>query len=400
MCPLSFESLGLAPPLLEGLRDMRFESPTPIQKAAIPLAMTGRDLIASASTGTGKTAAFLLPILHQLVGTKPGTLRVLILTPTRELALQIDEQALALGYHAGFASVAVIGGVKMSPQEEAIKAGAEIMVATPGRLIDHLRFPYMDLSTVDFLVLDEADRMFDMGFLPDVHKIVCRTAKTRQTLLFSATMVPTVRALADEILTDPETVSVAATRMAKGLVQRAFLVAQNRKGPLLAKLLAHRSTESVIVFVKRKKDANQLARLITRTTGREAASIHSDRSQQERVEALESFRKGECPILVATDVAARGIDVDDVTHVVHFDVPHSPEDYIHRSGRTGRAGKKGTVLTFVSGDEVSDFAAIEKHIEMDVPRAKLKGFDHGSMEKTRRRSGGSGKGRGRSPRRR
>jgi ATP-dependent RNA helicase RhlE len=371
---------------------MGFQEPTPIQSQAIPLAMTGRDLIGSASTGTGKTAAFLLPILHQLVGTERGTLRVLILTPTRELALQIDEQSMALGYHAGFSSVAVIGGVKMGPQEEAIKAGAEIMVATPGRLIDHLRFPHIDLSTVQFLVLDEADRMFDMGFLPDVHKIISRTPKERQTLLFSATMVPTVRALADEILRDPATVAVAATRMADGLVQRAFSVTHGRKGPLLVKLLAHQSTESVIVFVKRKKDANQLARLITRTTGRQATSIHSDRSQQERIDALESFRNGSCPILVATDVAARGIDVDNVTHVVHYDVPQSAEDYIHRSGRTARAGQKGTVLTFVSGDEASDFAAIEKHIQMDIPRAKLKGFDHGDDSAPRSRPRGRSEG--------
>jgi ATP-dependent RNA helicase RhlE len=394
--PISFESMGLAPEVLLGLTDMGYTEPTPIQSKAIPIAMTGRDLIASASTGTGKTAAFLLPILHQLVGTEPGTLRVLVLTPTRELALQIDEQALALGYHAGFSSVAVIGGVKMGPQEEAIKAGAEIMVATPGRLIDHLRFPYIDLSTVQYVVLDEADRMFDMGFLPDVHKIISRTPRERQTLLFSATMEPTIRSLADEILREPETVAVAAARMAEGLVQRAFFVAPDRKGPLIGQLLAHPSMSSVIVFVKRKKDANQLARLITRNTGRKAASIHSDRSQQERIDALEDFRKGECPILVATDVAARGIDVDNVTHVVHYNVPNSAEDYIHRSGRTARAGQTGTVLTFVSRDEVSDFAAIEKHIQMDIPRAKLKGFDHGSEDgpSKRRRAPSSG-GRGR-----
>jgi ATP-dependent RNA helicase RhlE len=390
--------MGLAPEVLTGLTDMGYSDPTPIQEQAIPLAMTGRDLIASASTGTGKTAAFLLPILHQLVGTPPGTLRVLVLTPTRELALQIDEQALALGYHAGFSSVAVIGGVKMGPQEEAIKAGAEIMVATPGRLIDHMRFPYIDLSTVQFLVLDEADRMFDMGFLPDVHKIISRIPKARQTLLFSATMPPTVRGLAEEILREPETVAVAATRMAEGLVQRAFFVAPQRKGPLLGQLLAHPSMKSVIVFVKRKSEANQLARLITKNTGRHAASIHSDRTQQERIDALEDFRKGACPILVATDVAARGIDVDDVSHVVHYDVPHSAEDYIHRSGRTARAGQKGTVLTFISADEVGDFNAIEKHIQMEIPRAKLKGFDHGNdadSPRPARRSGSSGGGGGR-----
>jgi len=378
--------MGLAPDVLSGLTDMGYTEPTPIQSKAIPIAMTGRDLIASASTGTGKTAAFLLPILHQLADTERGTLRVLILTPTRELALQIDEQALALGYHAGLASVAVIGGVKMGPQEEAIKAGAEIMVATPGRLIDHLRFPYIDLSTVKYVVLDEADRMFDMGFLPDVHKIISRTPRERQTLLFSATMAPTIRKLADEVTKDPETVAVAAKKMAEGLNQRAFFVTPDRKGPLLGQLLAHPSMSSVIVFVKRKAEANKLARSITRNTGREAASIHSDRTQQERIDALENFRKGKCPILVATDVAARGIDVDNITHVVHYNVPNSPEDYIHRSGRTARAGQSGTVLTFVSREESSAFSAIEKHIKMDIPRAKLKGFDHGTESSSRSRS--------------
>jgi ATP-dependent RNA helicase RhlE len=367
--------MGLSQEILNGLADMGFTEPSPIQAKAIPVAITGRDLIASASTGTGKTAAFLLPILQQLVGTPPGKLRVLILTPTRELALQIDEQAMALGYHVGFSSVSVVGGMPMGAQEDAIRAGAEILVATPGRLMDHMRFPHLDLTTVQFLVLDEADRMFDMGFLPDVQKIVARLPTERQTLLFSATMPPVIRKLADSILRDPLTIAVDPSKPAHGLVQRAFRVAHSRKGPLLAELLAHPDLRSVIVFVKRKSQADVLARKLAWASGRRAASIHSGRTQMERIEALEAFRKGDCPILVATDVAARGIDVDKVSHVVHFDVPRSSEDYIHRSGRTGRAGEKGSVITLCAPDEEHDLAAIEKAIGATIPKVRLKGFD-------------------------
>jgi len=381
--------MGLAPEVLNGVLDMGFSSPSPIQTKAIPLAMTGRDLIASASTGTGKTAAFLLPVLHQLVGTEPGVLRVLVLTPTRELALQIDEQALALGYHLGISSVAIIGGTKMNPQEDAIRSGVEIIVATPGRLMDHMKQKYLDMGTVDFLILDEADRMFDMGFLPDVHHIVSRLKKDRQTLLFSATMPPKVRKLADSILRDPATVAVDPSKPAESLVHCAFTVSHGRKAALLGELLDDDEMHSVIVFVKRKKEADGLARKVRRLSGREAASIHSGRSQKERVTALEDFRKGDCPILIATDVAARGIDVDKVTHVVHFDVPRSPEDYIHRSGRTGRAGESGEVITFVAPDEERDFAMIEKAIGSKIRRDRLRGFntglERGSNRKPRRR---------------
>jgi ATP-dependent RNA helicase RhlE len=369
--------MGLAPDVLNGLSDMGYTEPTPIQAKAIPLAMTGRDLIASASTGTGKTAAFLIPVLQQLVGTKPDGLRVVVLTPTRELALQIDEQALALGYHLGFSSVAIVGGMKMNPQEAAIRSGVEIIVATPGRLKDHMRQGYLDMSTVEFLILDEADRMFDMGFLPDVHHIVARIPDERQTLLFSATMPPKVRKLADSILRDPETVAVDPTKPAEGLVHCAFSVASSRKEALLGRILSYDRMESVIVFVKRKSEADRLARTARRLSRREAASIHSGRSQQERIDALEDFRTGRCPILIATDVAARGIDVSKVSHVVHFDVPRSSEDYIHRSGRTGRAGETGEVITFISPAEEAEFAAIEKAIGSTIERETMPGFDPG-----------------------
>ena len=369
--------MGLAPGVLSGLSDMGYTEPTPIQAKAIPLAMTGRDLIASASTGTGKTAAFLLPVLHQLAASKAEGLRVVVLTPTRELALQIDEQALALGYHVGLSSVAIVGGMKMIPQEEAIRAGVEIIVATPGRLKDHMRQKYLDMSTVQYLILDEADRMFDMGFLPDVHQIVARIPDDRQTLLFSATMPPKVRKLADSILRAPETVAVDPAKPAEGLIHCAFSVASNRKGALLGRILSYDRMVSVIVFVKRKSEADKLARTARRLSGREAASIHSGRTQKERMEALEEFRTGRCPILVATDVAARGIDVSKVSHVVHFDVPRSSEDYIHRSGRTGRAGEDGEVITFVAPAEEGEFAAIEKAIGSTIERDTMPRFDTG-----------------------
>ncbi|MFK7927536.1 MAG: DEAD/DEAH box helicase [Myxococcota bacterium] len=369
--------MGLATEVLTGISDMGFKEPSPIQAKAIPLAMTGKDLIASASTGTGKTAAFLLPVLNQLVGTAPGTLKVLVLTPTRELALQIDEQALALGYHLGFSSVAIIGGTKMNPQEDAIRSGVEIIVATPGRLKDHMKQKYLDMGTVEFLILDEADRMFDMGFLPDVHHIVSRLKKDRQTLLFSATMPPKVRKLADSILRDPATVAVDPSKPAESLEHCALSVSHGRKAAMLAELLYDDEMHSVIVFVKRKSEADGLARKVRRLARREAASIHSGRSQKERIAALEDFRKGTCPILIATDVAARGIDVDKVTHVVHFDVPRSPEDYIHRSGRTGRAGQSGEVITLVAPDEERDFAVIEKAIGKRIPRDTMRNFDNG-----------------------
>jgi ATP-dependent RNA helicase RhlE len=381
----TFDDFGLAAPLLAAIRDMGYSEPTPIQQQAIPLAITGRDLIGSASTGTGKTAAFLLPILQQLVGTPPGKLAVLVLSPTRELALQIDEQALALGYHLGFSSVSVVGGMDMGPQEEAIKAGAEIIVATPGRLLDHTRYKHLDLGQVRFLVLDEADRMLDMGFMPDIKRILAKIPKERQTMLFSATMPPEIRRLADEILRDPATVAVDPQKPSKDLKQRAFSVGHSRKVPLLLRLLEHPAMKSVIVFVKRKKDADGLRNQIARA-GRSAGSLHSDRSQEDRNKALDAFRRGACEVLVATDVAARGIDVDGVTHVVHLDVPRSSEDYIHRSGRTARGGATGEVLTFVARDEEGDFAAIEKAIGSKVPRFTVKGFDAGADEPAKRRA--------------
>ncbi len=372
------EELHLIPALAEAVRDMGYTRPTPIQAEAIPVILAGRDLIGCASTGTGKTAAFLLPILQRLhAGTVHGKMRALVLSPTRELAMQIDEQALGLGYHVGLTAVSVVGGVDMRPQERALRAGADIVVATPGRLLDHMRFGYVHYSALEVLVLDEADRMLDMGFLPDIRRILRALPVERQTLMFSATMPADIRALANDILRDPVVVMVGAQRPVSGITQSVYPVAQDRKGHLLTTLLRQEAMRSVLVFVKRKREADHLARAITRS-GVPATSIHSDRRQEDRIAALEAFRRGQYPVLVATDVAARGIDVEGISHVVNFDVPFSSDDYIHRGGRTARAGAGGEVITFVSLAEEEQLCAIEKAIGTTLPRMVLPNFDHGT----------------------
>jgi ATP-dependent RNA helicase RhlE len=376
----SFSEFELIPALTEAVADMGFTRPTPIQAEAIPVALAGRDLIGCASTGTGKTAAFLLPILQRLSTGARNVCRALVLSPTRELAMQIDEQALAIGYHVGLTAVSVVGGVDMRPQERALRAGAEIVVATPGRLLDHMRFDYVDLSALEILVLDEADRMLDMGFLPDIRRILRALPADRQTLMFSATMAPEIRQLANDILRDPVPILIGGQqRPASGIVQSVYPVAQSRKTALLTTLIKNQEWRSVLVFVKRKADADRLARAITRGAA-PATSIHSDRRQEDRVAALEAFRRGEYPVMVATDVAARGIDVEGISHVVNFDVPFSPDDYIHRGGRTARAGAVGEVLTFVAPEEEGELQAIERAIGATLPRVILPNFDHGAHE--------------------
>ena len=359
----------LVPALAEALADMGYKCPTPIQAQSIPVVLAGQDLIGCASTGTGKTAAFLLPILQRLHERPSGRCRAIILSPTRELALQIDEQALALGYHVGISAAAVVGGVDMGPQERALRDGADVVVATPGRLLDHLRFKYLDLTGVEVLVLDEADRMLDMGFLPDVRRIISALPVTRQTLLFSATLSPSILALAADILHDPVTVMVDRQAPASGISQRVHGVAPGGKVALLTKLLRDSAMRSVLVFVKRKTDADQVARAIART-GVSATSLHSNRTQEERTAALEAFRTGKCAVLVATDVAARGIDVTGISHVINFDVPRCTDDYIHRAGRTARAGAVGELITFVGPDEESDLARIQAELGITLSRTR------------------------------
>lgn len=355
---------------------MGFSEPTPIQAGAIPIVLEGRDLIGCASTGTGKTAAFLLPVMQLLSKGPKDKSRCLILSPTRELALQIDEQAFALGYHLGMSAASVVGGVDLGPQERALKAGATMIVATPGRLLDHMRFSYCDLSSVEVVVLDEADRMLDMGFLPDIKRIFDALPKKRQTLMFSATMSPTIRRLAGEILEDPAEVTVDRQAPATAIEQTVYPVAQTRKADLLVELLDGIEVDSVLVFVKRKLDVDRVARGIRRV-GLKTASFHSGRSQEDRIAALEGFRSGRVQVLVATDVAARGLDVTGISHVFNFDVPHSAEDYIHRAGRTARAGATGDVITFVAPDDEYRMRDIQKEIGIDLPRTVIDGFDHG-----------------------
>jgi ATP-dependent RNA helicase RhlE len=381
----TFDDFGLAAPLLAAIRDMGYSEPTPIQQQAIPLAITGRDLIGSASTGTGKTAAFLLPILQQLVGTPPGKLAVLVLSPTRELALQIDEQALALGYHLGFSSVSVVGGMDMGPQEEAIKAGAEIIVATPGRLLDHTRYKHLDLGQVRFLVLDEADRMLDMGFMPDIKRILAKIPKERQTMLFSATMPPEIRRLADEILRDP-----APSRSTRKSRRRTSSSGRSRsrhsrKVPLLLRLLEHPAMKSVIVFVKRKKDADGCAtRSPARAARRGACTPTARRRSATRRSTRSAAARARCWSPPTSPRAASTWTASPTWST--STCPARPRTTSTAAAARPRGGATGEVLTFVARDEEGDFAAIEKAIGSKVPRFTVKGFDAGADEPAKRRA--------------
>jgi ATP-dependent RNA helicase RhlE len=396
----SMNDLNLIPALLDAVADMGYTEATPIQAQAIPVVLAGRDLIACAATGTGKTAAFMLPLMQRLQAGAAGRCRALILSPTRELALQIDEQAQALGYHLdGLSAAAVVGGMDMGPQERWLRAGAAIVVATPGRLLDHMRFSYVDLAAVEILVLDEADRMLDMGFLPDIERILAALPKTRQTLLFSATMSPTIRKLAAEILIDPVTVTVDRQAPHAAIEQSVCAVAQERKAALLSTLLRRDGMDSVLVFVRRKSDADRLARAVTRG-GVAATSIHSDRSQKDRIAALDGFRRGEFPVLIATDVAARGLDVSGISHVINFDVPNSSEDYIHRAGRTARAGATGDVITFVAPAEEERLGEIERELGITLPRIAVRGFSARPAAETSPAHGHEPSPKGPAPRRR
>jgi ATP-dependent RNA helicase RhlE len=373
---MPFSSFKLDPALLRGVKDLGFQRPTPIQSDAIPPAVEGRDVLACAMTGSGKTAAFILPILNRLLGKKRGVTRALILTPTRELAAQIEEHARALAMHTPVSTAAVFGGVGMGPQEHAFRTGADVIVATPGRLLDHFRFPYAKLDHLEVLVLDEADRMLDMGFLPDIRRVLKHLPPRRQTLFFSATMPPPIVTLTREMLKNPYTVNLErAPAPAVGITQAVYPVPQNLKAPLLETLLKRGDIESALVFTRTKHRANRLAESLTRH-GIRCERIHGNRTQAQRTQALASFKDGRFKVLVATDIAARGIDVEALSHVVNFDVPHVPEDYIHRVGRTARAELKGDAYTFVAPEEESDLRAIERAIGKRLPRITVPGFDY------------------------
>jgi ATP-dependent RNA helicase RhlE len=364
--PIAFDALPLNPALLEGIRFRGFEATMPVQSAVIPIALAGHDVIGCADTGTGKTVAFVLPILDRLLRARAerpdecGFTRVLILAPTRELCVQIEDDVQGFTYHTDLTSVAVYGGVGMDAQERALRAGVDIVVATPGRLMDHQRNGAVDFTRVDTLVLDEADRMMDMGFWPDVRRIVSTLPSApRQTLLFSATMPADVMKLADEVVKDARYVQVgSAGRPAKSITHAVESVPAAQKTEWLAKFL-RRTAGPVLVFVRTKHGAERLARKLA-GLGLKAASLHADRTQQQRTAAVEGFRSGRYQVLVATDVAARGLDIDGITHVVNFEVPSSRETYVHRVGRTGRAAATGTALTLVAPEELRALEALQR----------------------------------------
>lgn len=396
----TFDELPLSTELRRGIRDLGYLEPTPIQSAAIPEAVGGRDLVGTAQTGTGKTAAFLLPILERLMPEPGGRVLALVLTPTRELALQAEGFVRQLGRHTRLHAAAVYGGVGMADQERALRHGVEIIIATPGRLLDHMRRGYVDFTHLRILVLDEADRMLDMGFLPDVRKILSALPRQRQTMLFSATMPVEVVRLSRDFLHDPKTVQVGSTTAAAvGVRHMALPVPSHRKVALLIELLRDEMMTSVLVFARTKRRADRVARDLEHA-GLHAAAIHGDRSQAQRVRALEGFRTGRHRVLVATDIAARGIDVEGVSHVVNLDVPHEPDVYIHRVGRTARAQQQGDALTLVAPEEDDDFHRIEQLLGFQIDRARIPDFDYAAPAPPStggRGHGGGGRGYGQRP---
>jgi ATP-dependent RNA helicase RhlE len=373
---MPFSHFKLHPDLLRGLKDLGFPRPTPIQADAIPPALDGRDLLACAMTGSGKTAAFLLPILQKLMTRPRGTTRALVITPTRELAAQIVEDLTDLATHTPLTGAAVYGGVGMGPQEHAFRSGVDVIVGTPGRLLDHFRAPYAKLQGLEFLVLDEADRMLDMGFLPDIRRVLRHLPKRRQTLFFSATMPPPIAELSREMLHNPATINLERRSMpATGITHAVYPVSQPLKAPLLVALLRGGVVQDALVFTRTKHRADRLAKHLAQHQVK-VERIHGNRSQAQRTEALAGFKNGRYQVLVATDIAARGIDVTALGHVINFDVPGQPEDYIHRVGRTARAELTGSAFTLVSPEEEGSLRDIERAIGRRLPRVTVPDFDY------------------------
>jgi ATP-dependent RNA helicase RhlE len=380
---MPFSSLKLHPTLLSGVKELGFARPTPIQAEAIPPAIEGRDVLACAMTGSGKTAAFLLPILHRLLPRPRGTTRALILTPTRELAAQIVEELNDLAVHTPITAAAVIGGVGMGPQEHAFRSGVDVIVATPGRLLDHLRNSYAKLDQIEYLVLDEADRMLDMGFLPDIRRVLKMVPTKRQTLFFSATMPDPIVKLTKEMLHNPATINLERkSAPAVGITQAIYPVPQELKSLLLFTLLERGVMREALVFTRTKHRANRLWEFLEKR-GVSVARIHGNRSQSQRTDALAGFKNGSYRVLVATDIASRGIDVEELGHVVNFDVPLAPDDYIHRVGRTARAEMTGEAFTFVSREEEGELRQIERAVGKALPRVTLPDFDYAAKPTTR-----------------
>jgi ATP-dependent RNA helicase RhlE len=373
--------LKLHSDLIRGIKDLGFTRPTGIQAAAIPPALAGRDLLACATTGSGKTAAFLLPILHRLMDEPRGVTRALVLTPTRELAAQIVADLNDLAVHTPITAAAIFGGVSMGPQEHAFRSGVDVVVGTPGRLLDHFRAPYAKLPGLRYLVLDEADRMLDMGFLPDIHRVLRHLPARRQTLFFSATIPPPIAELSRGMLRDPVTINLERRAApAIGITQAVYPVSHQLKAALLVELLRRTEIRDALVFMRTKHRADRLARHLAQQ-GIKVERIHGNRSQAQRTDALSGFKSGKYRVLVATDIAARGIDVTALGHVVNFDVPAAAEDYIHRVGRTARAEATGTAFTLVSPEEEGSLRAIERAIDKRLPRVLLPDFDYDGRQK-------------------
>ena len=373
----TFESLGLAPEILKALSEFGYTTPTPIQAQAIPVALAGGDLMAGAQTGTGKTAAFALPLLQKILplastSASPARhpIRALILTPTRELAIQVEESVKVYAKHTNLRSLVVYGGVDIKTQTPSLMRGVEILVATPGRLLDHVEQRTLQLGQVQMLILDEADRMLDMGFMPDLKRILALLPKQRQNLMFSATFSNEIKKLSEAFLNNPTLIEVARSNAtAENVTQKGYLVEQANKHAQLAEILRGSDASQVIVFTKTKLTASRLAKQLQRE-GLLADAIHGDKSQKERMEALEAFKQGKVAVLIATDVAARGLDIDQLPMVINYEIPSAPEDYVHRIGRTGRAGASGTAISLVSPEEEKYLKEIEKLIKREIDKEK------------------------------
>ncbi|MDY0072071.1 MAG: DEAD/DEAH box helicase [Thauera sp.] len=397
---MSFADLGLIPALLDAVRDAGYSEPTPIQRQAIPIVIAGHDVMGGAQTGTGKTAGFTLPLLHRLArhantSTSPARhqTRALILAPTRELAMQVHDSVVTYSKHLPLRSLCIYGGVDIRPQQAELRRGIEIVIATPGRLLDHVEQKSINLSQVEVLVLDEADRMLDMGFIPDIKRILALLPAQRQSLLFSATFSDEIKKLADQMLKSPQLIEVARRNMVSETITHVVHpVAAEHKRELLAHLLRAQPDIQALVFVDTKLVCSRLARYLERS-GLSADAIHGDKSQQQRTETLEAFKNGSLRVLVATDVAARGIDIDELPYVINYELPHTAEDYVHRIGRTGRAGHKGNAVSLVSTEEKYWLSEIEKLIKLQIPQQVVAGFepdrDFAHAEGGRKRRGSS-----------
>ena len=374
---ITFADLGLTAPMLKALSDAGYKRPTPIQAQAVPLALKGRDIIGLAMTGTGKTAAFVIPIIERLLG-GPRRTRALILTPTRELCVQVEESFRKYGKHSGLTVIPVYGGVGYDPQVKALRGGVDVVVATPGRLLDHLEKQNVVLDEIEVLVLDEADRMLDMGFAPQINRIVAQLHSYRQTLLFSATMPPEVEALARKYLRKPVVVQVGRRSGAATTVQHfVYPCPKDKKTSLLVELLKKESLDSVLVFTRTKHGADRVVKVLEKA-GINAGAMHADKTQGQRTKALDDFKKAKLRVLVATDIAQRGLDISGISHVINFDVPQQAEDYVHRIGRTGSAAATGDAYTFMCADEIAMVKSIERIVGQPIPRISVPGYDFGT----------------------